>query len=151
VKKILAGAAAVVMATLPLAAGPAIASSKPPLVPSVEILTHRATAFGDVYYDDYAHEWRVNKPHFRIRMRALCPEGQPAWIIVPVHSMTKPGQDFVCTGHRQVVTFGYAYASDRFGWNLTPTTVTLRYEDQTPIATDSETIRVFTSRRDLYP
>lgn len=86
-------------------------------------------------------------------MRALCPTGQSEWISVPVHSMTKPGQDFVCSGHPQVVvTFGWAYASDQFGWNLTPTTVTLQYQgDVTPLATDSQTFRVFPSVACQWP
>jgi hypothetical protein len=116
----------------------------------VDILTTRATAFGDVYYDDIAGETRVSKPHYRIVMNVRCPAGRAAWVLVPVYSMTKPGADFTCTGRQQVVSFRYAAAPDRFGWHWTRPTVRLQLNGRTR-ATDTRRIHVFTSRRDLYP
>jgi hypothetical protein len=119
---------------------------------SVHILTARATAYGDVYYDDTAHETRVSKPHYTIRMRARCPAGRSAFITVPVYSMTAPGVAFTCTGRRQTVSFGYAAASDQFGWHWTTPTVHLEWTgDLTVRATDTRRIHVYTSRHDLYP
>jgi hypothetical protein len=117
---------------------------------SVHILTARATAHGDVYYDDIAHETRVSKPHYTIRMTARCPAGRSAFITVPVYSMGAPGVALTCTGRLQTVSFGYAAAPDQFGWHWTTPTVNLEWTgDVTVRATDTRRIHVYTSRHDL--